>query len=265
MASQDNPNPPSHGQLAPILLAVFVAIIVLAVAGLVVLLIRPSPLAAPSVEITATVVVTVEPPTAMPTWTPAASQTPLPTYTPLATLTPFPTFTPEPTSTPAPTPTPVPTPSWRGLGNLTSIEFNLSTVVEKQRQRPGIGDVLLGPDRIVLMAVGKIKAGVDLNRIRPSDVQISGTKIRVVLPRAEIVSVELLPEQSRIFDSKKSWLFSEYQGLELEALEEARQKLRDEAEKNAAMMELAETMARLQLIELLRKAGYEDIEIVFVK
>jgi ribosomal protein L10 len=83
------------------------------------------------------------------------------------------------------------------------------------------------------------------------------------LPRAQIFTVELLPEASRVFDSQRSWLFSEYEGLELEALDEARRKLRQEAERNTAMLEVAETMARLQLGEFLRKAGFERVEIEF--
>lgn len=191
--------------------------------------------------------------------------TPRPTQPPSPTSLPTATFTPLPTPTPAPTPTPLPPPKWSELGNLSSVEYTGTTVVERTRQRPGIGGVLLGNDRVVIMAVGKIRAGIDLNKIKPSDVQINGKTIKVKLPRAEIFTVELLPEASRVFDSQRGWLFSEYQGLELEALEEARRKLREEGERNTAMLDIAETMARLQLTEFLRKAGFEEVEIEFVR
>jgi hypothetical protein len=151
------------------------------------------------------------------------------------------------------------------LGNLTSIQYTDTTVVERVRARPGIGSVLLGQDRIVLMAVGRVLMGIDLGKIKPSDVEIiDGNKIRLKLPRAEVFAVELLPDQSRIYDAARSWLFSEYEGLELEALEEARRKLREEGQRNTAMLDIAETMARLQLTEFLRKAGFTEVEIDFV-
>lgn len=189
--------------------------------------------------------------------------TPPPTLPPSPTPLPTATDTPEPTATPAPTPTPLPPPRWSELGYLSSVEYSATTVVERMRERRGIGGVLLGTDRVVIMAVGKIRAGVDLNKIEPSDVQINGKAIKVTVPRAEIFTVELLPEASRIFDSRRSWLFSEYEGLELEALDEARRRLRAEAERNATMLEIAETMARLQLTEFLRKMGFEQVEIAF--
>jgi hypothetical protein len=211
--------------------------------------------------------------TALPTGTPvvitrevsiaAATLTAQPTYTPWATYTPFPTATPLPTPTQAPTPTPVPPPRWSELGKLASIEYTANTVVERERNRPGVGGVLLGRDRIVLLAAGRVMMGIDLDKIRPSDVQVSGDAITVTLPAIELLAVELLPSQSRIFDSQRSWLFSEYQGLELEAMEEARLKLREEAGSNEQMKRIAESQARLQVIEFLRKAGYQNVTVRF--
>ncbi len=194
---------------------------------------------------------------------PAATLTAQPTYTPWATYTPFPTATPLPTFTPAPTSTPVPPPKWSELGKLASIEYTAQTVVERERNRPGVGGVLLGKDRIVLLAAGRVLMGIDLDKILPADVQMSGDAITVTLPAIELLAVELLPEQSRIFDSQKSWLFSEYQGLELEAMDEARRKLRDEASRNAQMRRIAESQARLQVMEFLRKAGFRNVTVQF--
>jgi hypothetical protein len=196
----------------------------------------------------------------LPTSTPIPSATATPTPTPTATPTPRPTHTPTPTYTP--TPTPLPPLYWEELGYLTSMEYTTSTMVEKERTRPGIGAVL-GTDRILLLAVGRIQMGVDLTLIGDSDVDISGTSIRVVLPPVMVVSVELLPDKSTIYESDRSWLFSEYEGLEVEAMEQARQQLLEQAQYNQGMIDLAETLARLQLTEFLRSLGYQEVEILF--
>lgn len=199
-----------------------------------------------------------------PTYPPTATATPLPSATATPTPTTTPTHTPSPTPTPTHTPTPTPMPplAWQELGYLTSLEYTMSTMVEKERTRSGIGAVL-GTDRILLMAIGRILVGIDLDQIDESDVVVSGTSIEITLPRATVISVELLPDESVIYETDKSWLFSEYEGLEVEAMEEARSQLLDQANNNQSMLELAETMARLQLTEFLRTLGYEQIVIDF--
>ncbi len=200
------------------------------------------------------------------TLAPSLTASPTVTVTPSPTRTPTPTFTPSPTLTPSPTNTPTPTPLpplyWEELGYLASVEYTASTVVEKERAKPGLG-ALLGTDHILLTAVGRIQMGVDLGQIDESDVEIDRASIKVLLPRAIVISVELLPDESHIYESDKSWLFSEYEGLEIEAMEQARQQLLDQAHNNQGMAELAETLARLQLTEFLRGVGYEEIEILF--
>ena len=134
--------------------------------------------------------------------------------------------------------------------------------MEQERSRPGLG-ALLGTDHILLTAVGRIQMGVDLGQIDDSDVEIDGTSISITLPRAMVISVDLLPEESRIYESDRSWLFSEYEGLELAAMEQARQQLLDQAMHNEGMAEMAETLARLQLTEFLRSIGYREIDIEY--
>jgi N-acetylglutamate synthase-like GNAT family acetyltransferase len=46
-------------------------------------------------------------------------------------------------------------------------------------------------------------------------------------------------------------------------MDEARRRLREEATQNAEMLGIAETLARLQLTDFLRKAGFQEIEITF--
>jgi len=135
-------------------------------------------------------------------------------------------------------------------------------VVERERERQGLSS-LLGTDRVLLMAVGEVQAGVDLSRIEPEDVEIEGTRVRVAVPHAAVTSVELLPGETRIYDSERSWILSEYEGLETEALEQARVQLREEAQSSEGMMALADRVARLQLADLLYTLGFTEVEIVF--
>ncbi len=162
-----------------------------------------------------------------------------------------------------PTPIPLPAPQWQEMNHLTVIEFMMSTIAEVQRTANValLGDLVT--DHLLLKATGEIQMGIDLSQVR--DVQIDGDTIRFTAPKPEILSVELLPDKSQIFESRQVLFLSNYTGLETEALETARQQLRAEVAANSSMAELAEEFGRLKLTDFLRKVGYANVEVTFVE
>jgi hypothetical protein len=160
-----------------------------------------------------------------------------------------------------PTATLLPSPQWQELSYLTSIEFTTSSVVETQRKTdvPLVGEMVT--DRLLLKVVGKVQVGIDLSQVQ--NVRIEGKTIRFDAPKPIVTSVELLPNESQIFDHQQVLFMSQYAGMEKEAMETARQQLRQEVSQNASMMELAEEFARLHLTEFLRQAGFDTVTITF--
>lgn len=196
-------------------------------------------------------------PTATPV-PPAPSPTTLPTEMP----SPTPTSTPTPLPTPTPTPTPVPLPVWRNIGELAMVEYTLATEAEAKVEREGLLQIF-GTDKVILYAVGRVKVGLDLTRLDERTIQRSGAAITLTLPAVSVLSVEMLPEESRIRVSERSWIYSEYEGLELEALARARQQLADMVTNNPSMMSLAQELAELRLREHLRDLGFTEVKIRF--
>lgn len=192
--------------------------------------------------------------------------TPPPTYAALALVE---LATLQPTPRPTPSPTPVPLPAWQELNYLTSIEFTTSSVVVVQRTTDLTlpGEIVIMSDlitnRLLLKAVGKVQVGINLDRV--SAVKIDGDKISLVIPQPEVISVELLPAQSQIYDNIQVWLLSQYEGLETEALEQAHVQLNSEVNGNASLMKLASDMARTHLTEFLQKAGFTTVEITLAQ
>ncbi|MBX3012169.1 MAG: DUF4230 domain-containing protein [Caldilineaceae bacterium] len=160
-----------------------------------------------------------------------------------------------------PTATPLPAPVWQELSYLTSVEFTTTSVVQEERTAdlPWIGTIV--SDRLLLKAVGEVQVGIDLAQVQ--QVQIEGRTIRFIAPKPVVTSVELLPEESQVFERVNVWLVSQYAGLETTALERARQQMRSEIANNASMMKLAQEFARLQLVAFLQKAGFTTVEITF--
>lgn len=173
--------------------------------------------------------------------------------------TPPPTFTPfsKASTAPEPTATPLPAPSWSELGYLTSARFSVSTIVTEERQQ------LLGKDRLILMVVGDVLMGIDLTQIGPEDVKIEGYAISIALPHASITGIELQLDKSQIYDSSSAWVWSEYSGLEKNALGKAQQQLYDHSANNQNMVQTTELLAKLQLSEFLQKTGFKSVEITF--
>lgn len=162
-----------------------------------------------------------------------------------------------------PVATPLPAPVWQELSYLTSVEFTASTVVQEERttEVPWLGNVI--SDRLLMKVVGEVQVGIDLAQV--TNVQIEGKTIRFTVPKPVITSVELLPQQSQIYENVNVWLLSQYPGLETAALERARQQIRHEIATNESMMKLAQEFARLQLVEFLGKAGFSTVEITFAQ
>lgn len=159
------------------------------------------------------------------------------------------------------TPTPLPAPVWQQLSYLTTVEFTTSTVAQEERsvELPIVGYVV--SDRMLIKVVGEVQVGIDLSQVR--DVQVAGKMIRFTAPAPEVTSVELLPEQSQIYDSLNVFLLSQYPGLESAALEKARLQIRADIANNASMMKLAQEFSRLQLTQFLQKTGFSTVEINF--
>ncbi len=185
---------------------------------------------------------------------PTASPTEMPSRTPTPSATPLPS--------PTPTPTPIPMPVWRNIGELAMVEYTLATEAEAKVEREGLLQIF-GTDKVILYAVGRIKVGLDLTRLDARNIQRDGAAITLTLPAVSVLSVEMLPEESRIRVSERSWIYSEYEGLELEALARARQQLADMVANNPSMMSLAQELAELRLTEHLRSLGFTQIKISF--
>jgi hypothetical protein len=105
--------------------------------------------------------------------------------------------------------TPTPTVRDRGgtitqiqaLNRIETLQFSVERVVEAGTERGDFLDAVLG-ERLLLIASGDVVAGVDLSRLRSSDITISddGTSITIKLPPSEIFSARLNNDRTRVYD-----------------------------------------------------------------
>ena len=194
--------------------------------------------------------------TATPTVTRPPSDTP--------TLIPTSTSTPRPTNTPAPTPTPTPTPiliERKDLGKMVTIQYKLQTVSVVEEKDASWIIRLFGDNKVVLVAAGKVLAGVDMTQLTQEDIVVSDTAVKIVMPPAEILSVHLVPGESWVYDRKLNILKPNWQ-LELQAQEQAEASLRGWSIENGILAQ-AEEVFTSRIEAFLRRLGFTEVTILF--
>jgi hypothetical protein len=104
-----------------------------------------------------------------------------------------------------------------------------------------------------------VKSGVDLNRLKPDDISVQGTKITVKLPPAQVLDAYLNDKQTQIIERTTGLLRAFDKDLE----QTARQNAVDDIQRAARLGGInkdAEEKARQQLEQLFRQAGFTEVE-----
>lgn len=116
-----------------------------------------------------------------------------------------------------------------------------------------------GENRVILVAHGVVKAGVDLSQLKPEDIQIDGRKVRLRLPPAKITDLYLDDHKTEIIDRSTGLLRQFDKTLEQQARRSALDHLKLAARSSGILKE-AEERAQLQLAALFAQLGYDAAE-----
>lgn len=116
-----------------------------------------------------------------------------------------------------------------------------------------------GENRVLMLAHGVVKAGIDLKRLKPEDVTITGRKITLRLPPAMVTDAYLDDKASQVIDHSTGLLRMFDKDLEQTARQNAVDDIARAARK-AGILDDAEKRARLELTNLLKQAGFESVD-----
>lgn len=141
----------------------------------------------------------------------------------------------------------------QGLSELVTVKYVLEKVVI-------VEDVKwYGENRVLLLAHGVVKAGVDLSEIKDTDIVVEGKKITVSLPREKITDAYLDERMTQVIERSTGVVRQFDKDLEQNARMQAVDDLRRAARYNGIMKEARER-AQNQLKILLLQAGFEQVE-----
>ena len=151
----------------------------------------------------------------------------------------------------------------QSLSELVTVKYVLEKVIVAESPKTTTLENLLPgqDDRIVLLAHGIVKAGVDLSKLRPEDIMVTGEKIRVQLPPAYVTDGYLDENATQVLDRQTGLLRKSDRKLEQQARQEAQAQIQRAARQSNIEREANERAAQ-QLTLFLKTFGYKEVEVV---
>lgn len=145
----------------------------------------------------------------------------------------------------------------RALARLETIQYTVERVITAESGQGPFG--FLFGDRLLLVAHGYVIAGVDLDRLLPSDIEFDDQgRIYVRLPAPEVFVSALDNDKSYVYDRDTGLLTRGNIQLEAEARRAAETAIRETALEDG-ILEQALVNAEGYLFGLFRTLGYADV------
>ncbi len=151
----------------------------------------------------------------------------------------------------------------RRLNELATVEYTTQVIVTEEENaeifRQPLPEFLTG-EKLLLVAVGEVEAGVDLDELGPDDVRVLGETVIIDLPDARVLGASLDEDKTRLYDRDRGLL--KIRGND-ELIEEARRDAEDEIVKAArdnGILAKAQNNAEVSIRTLMLSFGYDEVQ-----
>jgi hypothetical protein len=141
----------------------------------------------------------------------------------------------------------------QALSDLVTVKYVIEKVVILDDMK------WYGESRVLLLAHGIVKAGIDLKRLKPEDVRISGKTIRIHLPPPQVTDAYLDDKQTQVIDHTTGLMREFDKDLEQTARQTAVGDI-ERAARREGILDEANQRAELELALFLHSAGYDNIQ-----
>jgi hypothetical protein len=146
------------------------------------------------------------------------------------------------------------------LAELVTIQFVIEKVESLEIPSQNlVGQFLGSENRVLLLAHGNVKAGIDLKQLKASDLRRDGKTLRLRLPSPRITDAYLDENLTRVIDRKTGLLAPPDKDLEQSLRKVAVEDIRRAAREGGILRE-AEVQARTRLGALLLQIGFEKVQ-----
>jgi hypothetical protein len=146
------------------------------------------------------------------------------------------------------------------LSQLVTVKYVIEKVeILEDPPQNAIRALLPDNTHVVLLAHGIVKAGVDLGRLKPADLKISGKTVIVELPPVQITDAYLDDKQTQVIERNTGILRDFNKDLEQTARQNAVEDIR-RAARDGGILKDADDRARVQVANLFKQMGFEKVE-----
>lgn len=123
---------------------------------------------------------------------------------------------------------------------------------------------ILGDKKVLFSVKATLKAGIDLDKMTDDDIIVHGKDITVILPKAELLAVNIRPRDIRVAYSKVSMLRKDYTQQEYDQITRAGElAIKTDNNLKSSILAEAQSSAKEFFELLLRSNGFNNIEIRF--
>lgn len=153
----------------------------------------------------------------------------------------------------------------QGVSELTTAVFTMESIVPTEQDRK-FGNFTVGTTRLLYIAQGEVRAGVDLSQLTAEDVQVNEAEnsVIVTIPPAKILDHKLDINRSRVYDYDRGFLnLGPDVAPQLQSL--AQQKTLEKVVSAACeqgILEQARDRAELTIQELLTANNYQQVTVI---
>lgn len=150
----------------------------------------------------------------------------------------------------------------QGVSELTTAVFTMQAVVPTS-QNATFNGLVIGTTKLLYIAYGEVRAGVDLHSLTSANVQVAGDTIQIQLPPPQLLDRKIDVRRSNVYDyNRGTFGLGPDVAPQLQALaqQEALQKI-VEAACTDGVLEKANDRAKLVVTQLLTTAGYQNVTV----
>ena len=122
-----------------------------------------------------------------------------------------------------------------------------------------VGQLIGSENRLLLLAHGTVKAGIDLSKLQPEDIVVNEKTIFINLPQAKITDAYLDEKLTMVIDRQTGLLAPSDRDLEQTVRKNAVDDIR-RAAREGGILNAADERAQTQLRNLLLKLGFEKVQ-----
>ena len=145
------------------------------------------------------------------------------------------------------------------LSELVTVKYVVEKIEIWDDPPSGWRQFVAGDNRILLLARGVVKAGVDFSKLKAADIKVQGKTIWINLPPARITDAYLDDKETKVIERTTGFLRSFDKDLEQNVRLTAVNDMRQSASRGGIVKD-ANDRARTQLVSFFRLMGFERVE-----